>query len=163
MGLPILPGCERFRHRRRSGIHRPRAEDRGGFPTDGASVMFGVMRVERPGSRLPRGLVFLDGEGGEVFLDDDDATALLRATANFDAATVSACPDCRSRVLAAVALVDVLDEGPPYPGAEKLVDLADDAPTLHIYVVDGSSSCRHRRWLDPGYGEWLDALEDQDG
>jgi len=125
--------------------------------------MFGAMRVERPGSRLPRGLVFIDGEGGEVFLDEDDARTLLAVTSNLDAATVSACPDCRSRVLAAVALVDVLDAGPPSPGAQKLVDLADDAPTLHVYVVDGTTSCRHRRWLDPGHAEWLDALEEQDG
>jgi hypothetical protein len=119
------------------------------------------MRLERPGSPHPGGLIFVDGEGGEVVLDEDDAVSLLAVTGNLDAATVSACPDCRSRVLAAVALVDVLDEGPPHPGSEQLLDLADDAPTLHIYVVDFASACRHRRWHDPGHAEWLDALEDQ--
>jgi hypothetical protein len=117
------------------------------------------MRVPRAGS-LPDGLVFLDGEGGEVDLDEESARSLFALTGNLDSATVSACPDCRSRVLATVALVDVLDDGPPHPGSADLVALADDAPTLHIYVVDGSRNCSHERWLDPGFGEWAEALED---
>jgi hypothetical protein len=109
---------------------------------------------------MPPGLVFLDGEDGEVALDEEAATSLLAMTGNLEAATVSACPSCRSRVLAAVALVDLLDGAPPHPGASDLAALADDAPTLHVYVVDGTTTCRHTAWLDPGYSEWLDALDE---
>ena len=110
---------------------------------------------------MPKGLLFLDGEGAEVALDEEAAGSLLAMTANLEAATVSACPSCRSKVLAAVALVDLLADGPSVPGTDALVELADEAPTLHVYVVDGSTGCRHRAWLDPGYAEWLDALEDR--
>jgi hypothetical protein len=41
-----------------------------------------------------------------------------------------------------------------------LVDLADEAPTLHLYVVDLTGACDHHRWRDPGYGEWADALDE---
>ena len=36
-------------------------------------------------------------------------------TAGLEAATVSACPDCHSRVLAAVALIDLVDASAPHP------------------------------------------------
>ena len=106
-------------------------------------------------------LAFLDDEGEEVVLDEDEATALLSLTANLDAATVSACPDCASRVLAVVAFVDLLDAAPPHPRTEELVELADDAPTLHLYVVDDTdTACRHAGWLDPGRAEWTEAVEE---
>jgi hypothetical protein len=38
------------------------------------------------------------------------------------------------------------------------VDLADEAPTLHLYARDLLGSCRHRAWLDPGADEWAEAL-----
>jgi hypothetical protein len=34
---------------------------------------------------------------------------------------------------------------------------ADEAPTLHLYVVDSSSDCEHPSWHDPLFEEWLDA------
>ena len=39
------------------------------------------------------------------------------------------------------------------------VELADEAPTLHVYLVDEGSPCPHEGWLDPGYDEWTDAVE----
>jgi hypothetical protein len=106
------------------------------------------------------GLRFIDDDGTEVRLDLFEARALLAITHDLEPATVSACPDCRSRVVAAVALVDLLDASPPHPRAGELVDLADEAPTLHLYVVDDVSECPHARWRDPGANEWHDAVDD---
>ena len=103
-------------------------------------------------------LVVLDEDGEDVVLDAADASALFAVTGDLDAATVSACPTCRSRVLACLALVDLLDDAAPHPRASELIELADDAPTLHLYVRDVATSCRHRGWLDPGRGEWADVV-----
>ena len=103
-------------------------------------------------------LVVLDEDGEAVVLDAGDASALFAVTGDLDAATVSACPTCRSRVLACLALVDLLDGAAPHPRASELIELADDAPTLHLYVHDLAATCRHRGWLDPGRGEWADAV-----
>ena len=105
------------------------------------------------------GLTFLDGELSEVNLDDDEASSFLALVGDLDAVTVSACPGCRSRILAAVALVDLLAAAPPHPRAPELVELADEAPTLHVYLVDEGSECNHEGWLDPGFDEWTDAVE----
>ncbi|MGO9874495.1 MAG: hypothetical protein ACLPVY_11905 [Acidimicrobiia bacterium] len=104
-------------------------------------------------------LRFLDEDGEEVELDADEADALLAVTAGLDEATVSACVQCRSRVLATVAFVDLLDRVEPHPRSGELVELADEAPTLHLYVNDLVTACRHSRWRDPGYAEWLDVVE----
>jgi hypothetical protein len=104
-------------------------------------------------------LRIVDEEQNEVGLDAADAAAMLAATAGLEAATVSACPDCHSRVLAAVALVDLVDAAPPFPRAREVVELADEAPTLHVYVIDEASECRHRSWLDPLYAEWIDVVD----
>jgi hypothetical protein len=103
-------------------------------------------------------LTFVDDDGERVDLDPDDAASVLEMTGELEAATVSACPDCRSRVLAVVALADLLDEAPPHRRTNDLLALADDAPTLHLYVIDGSARCDHRAWRDPGHEEWLDAV-----
>jgi hypothetical protein len=116
--------------------------------------------MARYGQPSPGGLDFVDDEGARVELDVDEAASLFALTEGLDAATVSACPDCRSRIVAVVALVDLLDQAPPHPRVADLVDLADQAPTLHLYVVDAASSCEHRRWRDPGFAEWFDALDD---
>jgi hypothetical protein len=108
-------------------------------------------------------LRIVDEEQNEVGLDAADAAALLAATAGLEAATVSACPDCHSRVIAAVALVDLVDVSPPFPRARDVVELADEAPTLHLYVIDDASDCRHRSWLDPLYAEWIDVVDDGAG
>lgn len=104
-------------------------------------------------------MTFLDGEMAEVTLDQEEANSLIALVGDLDDVTVSACPGCRSRILAAVALVDLLDASPPHPRAAELVELADDAPTLHVYLVDGSSECNHASWIDPGYDEWAEAVE----
>lgn len=106
------------------------------------------------------GLVILDEDGEELHLDPDEATTLLTLTRDFDPATVSACPSCRSRVLACVALVDLLGDAPPHPRTPELVELAEDAPTLHLYVHDVAATCSHRMWRDPGSVEWSEVLEE---
>jgi hypothetical protein len=105
------------------------------------------------------GLVIMDDDGNEVVLDEHEADSLFVLAGRFDAATVSACPDCRCRVVAAVALVDLLDASPPHPRVGEIVDLADEAPTLHLYVVDALTNCEHYRWRDPLYDEWLEVCE----
>ena len=108
---------------------------------------------------MAAGLVILDDDGNEVVLDEHEGDSLFAVTGHLDGATVSACPDCRCRVLAAVALVDILDAAAPHPRSGELLDLADDAPTLHLYVVDALTPCEHRRWRDPLFDEWLEAVE----
>jgi hypothetical protein len=103
-------------------------------------------------------LAFADEDGSEVVLDSSEAASLLALTSGLEPATVSACPECRSCVLAAVALGDLLDSAPPHPRSAELLELADEAPTLHVYVVDVVTDCRHRAWRDPGFGEWREAV-----
>lgn len=105
-------------------------------------------------------LAFIDDDGEELVVDDEDAASLLGLTDGLEAATVSACSTCRSRVLACVALVDLLDDAPPHPRAHELQELAEDAPTLHLYVHDLTTKCRHPLWRDPGHTEWTEALDD---
>ncbi|MFM8972598.1 MAG: hypothetical protein ACKOOG_08155 [Actinomycetota bacterium] len=104
-------------------------------------------------------LVIRDDADGEVELAPDEAERLWRVTGGLDGATVSACPWCRSRVLAAVALVDVLDAAPALERAAELEELADDAPTSHLYVADPDSPCGHGEWRDPLFDEWCDVIE----
>lgn len=108
-------------------------------------------------------LSFLDDDGIGVVLDDEETQSLFALASDFETATVSACPTCRSRVLACVALVDLLEAAPPHPRLRELLELADDAPTLHLYVEDHVAKCRHPGWRDPGHGEWTEALEDFEG
>jgi hypothetical protein len=104
-------------------------------------------------------LAVLDEDGEELVLDADEAARVLVLARDFEAATVSACPGCRSRVLAAVAVVDLL-RGALDPNARDLAELAEDAPTLHLYVQDLAASCRHGGWHDPGYSEWAEVLDE---
>jgi hypothetical protein len=103
-------------------------------------------------------LVILDEGGDRVLLADADAASLFAATGDLEAATVSGCPACRSRILACLALVDILDEAPPFANTNELVELADDAPSSHLYVYDPDARCRNARWLDPGRAEWAEVL-----
>ena len=59
---------------------------------------------------------------------------------------------CRSRILAVVALIDLLDDAPPFARSGELVELADDAPTLHVYVRDLGYRCTAPRMARPGRG-----------
>ena len=107
-------------------------------------------------------LALMDDDGNEVLLDAQEAADLLAITRNLDAATVSACPNCRSCVIATVAFIDLLDASAPHTRSSDLVDLADDAPTLHLYVVDVDSPCEHLRWRDPLSDEWCEVAEAPD-
>ena len=111
---------------------------------------------------MATGLLLLDDDGNEVELDASEAAELFKLTDDLEAATVSACPHCRSRVLAAVAVVDLLDDAPPFARGRELLELADDAPTLHLYALDLDTSCRHPRWRDPLFEEWLEVVEGEE-
>jgi hypothetical protein len=106
----------------------------------------------------PGALAVVDDEGARLLLDDAETALLLDLTENLEPATVSACPDCRSRVVAVVAFVDLLERALAHPRAVELIELAEDAPTLHLYLGDLTSACVHRRWRDPLYDEWADAF-----
>jgi hypothetical protein len=108
-------------------------------------------------------LAVLDDDGNRVVLDAAEALMLFGFTDALEAATVSACPMCRSRVVAVVALLDLLDSGPFHPRATELGELAEEAPTLHLYVEDLVSDCEHDDWLDPGFTEWSDAVDEVPG
>jgi formylglycine-generating enzyme required for sulfatase activity len=71
---------------------------------------------------------------------------------------VSACLTCRSRVLAVVAFLDLLEQSLAHERARELIELAEEAPTLHVYVSDLESDCTHRTWRDPLFDEWADAF-----
>ena len=105
-------------------------------------------------------LVVLDDDGEAVGLDAEDLAALLAISDGLDRATVSACPQCTSRIVAAVALADLLRDAASFGASRALLELADDAPTLHLYVRDLDTTCRHRAWRDPGFEEWSDAMSD---
>jgi hypothetical protein len=103
-------------------------------------------------------LALLDDDGNEVLLDASDAASFMALTEGLERAAVSACPGCAARVLACMAVVDLLDDAPPHPRSHDVRELADDAPTLHLYVVDLAAECRHPAWRDPGYIEWREAV-----
>lgn len=103
-------------------------------------------------------MTFVDEDGNEVVLESDDARALFIATRNLDNATVSACPECRSRVVSAVAFVDVMDDACILARSGELLDFADEAPTLHLYIVDDESECEHEQWRDPLFDEWFEVV-----
>jgi|SoiMethySBSTD1v2_1073268.scaffolds.fasta_scaffold805237_2 hypothetical protein len=105
-------------------------------------------------------LVVLDDDGEAVGLDAEDLASLLAISDGLDRATVSACPQCTSRIVAAVALADLLRDAASFGASRALLELADDAPTLHLYVRDLDTTCRHRAWRDPGFEEWSDAMSD---
>src|SRR3954468_20776946 len=106
-------------------------------------------------------LLICDDAGAEIMLDAAAADSLLALADGFEAATVSACPQCRARVLAAVAVVDVLDGAPPHPSGNAIINLADEAPTLHLYMIEPDSDCAHKLWHDPGSDEWLDVAGEE--
>jgi hypothetical protein len=118
----------------------------------------GERREARAGA-IGAALRLLDEDGQQVELDAAEADLLFTITADLEQATVSACGQCRSRVIAGVALVDLLDGSRPHPRSGALIDLADEAPTLHLYVIDLATRCKHDRWRDPLFAEWLEVIE----
>ena len=105
---------------------------------------------------MDSGIVVTDGEEGVVLLSDDEANAFRTM---FDAAMVSACPTCRSRMLAVLAFTDALQDAPLLGVAHELDLLAAEAPTMHLYVIDRAIDCAHRAWRDPGYDEWVEVAD----
>jgi hypothetical protein len=103
-------------------------------------------------------LTIMDDDGNAIEFEAPEALGLMALTENFDTATTSACPDCRSRVISVVALADLLDDAPPHPRTGEILELADEAPTLHLYVIDRIAHCPHPRWRDPGHEEWVEAV-----
>jgi hypothetical protein len=124
----------------------------------GAAVPADVPAADLPAELPAADLVVLDADGEEVVFDAAEARALLAFTGGLEGATVSACPACRSRILAVVALADLLDDAAPFARSGELVELADEAPTLHVYVRDVAQHCAHRGWRDPGAEEWVDVM-----
>ena len=102
-------------------------------------------------------LRFIDADGHVVTLSGEDAETFWDLTEGLERATVSACNRCRSRLIAVVALADVLDAAPPHPRGREVLDLADDAPTMHLAVLD-ETECTHAGWRDPGYAEWVELV-----
>ena len=97
-----------------------------------------------PSPPWPAGSRFLDEDGQEVELDAGEADALLALTGGLDAATVSACPDCRcSRARRRSRSSTCSTPARRTRASGELIELADDAPTLHLYVVDLATDCRH--------------------
>ena len=66
-------------------------------------------------------------------------------TGELDAATVSACPACRSSRRGRRSRSSTCSTPRRRSARRRLVDLADDAPTLHLYVVDLATAVRARR------------------
>ena len=100
----------------------------------------------------------MDEDGNEVVLDERESRLPVpadRRARSRDHFRVSRLPLSGAR---SVALVDLLDAAPPHPSQHRSsIDLADEAPTLHLYVVDDASDCEHPHWRDPLFDEWLDA------
>jgi hypothetical protein len=112
-----------------------------------------------PSHRFPgEAFALADEDGERVGLDATEAALLLQLTDGFEDATVSACPGCRSRVVAVVALLDLLDGALAHARSRELIELAEGAPTLHLYADDVAAGCEHLEWLDPLYDEWADAF-----
>ncbi|MCU1458083.1 MAG: hypothetical protein JWL73_2175 [Actinomycetia bacterium] len=107
---------------------------------------------------LCEALAIVDDDDEQLIYDNEEASRLLAMTGDLEGATVSACPHCKSRVLAVVALVDIIESAPPLPKGTELLELADDAPTLHLYVQDLVSECEHDAWRDPGAEEWAEVF-----
>ncbi len=110
-------------------------------------------------SALNEGLIVFDDDGNEVVIPAGQVDELLLSLKDLSSVTVSACPACRSRVVACLALIETAFVS-SHPSTCDLVDLAEEAPTLHLYVFDADTTCRHRGWHDPGFEEWSEAVEE---
>jgi len=108
-------------------------------------------------------LVIFDADGEEITFDGPEAEDLLTLTGQLEAATVSACPQCRCKIVAVVALADLIADAPPFARGPELAVFADEAPTLHVYVRDISTRCAHRAWRDPGAEEFAEVLAELAG
>ena len=100
----------------------------------------------------------MDEDGNEVVLDERESDCLFLLTGGLEAATdfgVSRLSMSGARVGRARRPARRRAAAPV--AAPSCIDLADEAPTLHLYVVDSASDCEHPHWRDPLFDEWLDA------
>ena len=107
------------------------------------------------------GLCIIDNDGRRLEINHDDALSLFQLAEGLEAATTSSCTECRSRVIASGALSDLLSSFVEHPRVLEIIAFADDASTLHIYVIDVESPCTHRTWRDPGREEFFMAVKAQ--
>ncbi len=101
----------------------------------------------------------MDDDGNEVVLDDCEADSLLAVTCRLDGATVSACPDCRSRVLATVALLDLLDAAPPHARAVSWSSSRTMPRRCTSMSSTSGPSANTCGWRDPLFDEWYEIAE----
>jgi hypothetical protein len=106
-------------------------------------------------------LCIIDNDGRRLEINHDDALGVFQLAEGLEAATTSSCTECRSRVIASGALSDLLSSFVEHPRVSEIIAFADDASTLHIYVIDVESPCAHRTWRDPGREEFFMAVKAQ--
>ena len=106
-------------------------------------------------------LCIIDNDGRRLEINHDDALSLFQLAEGLEAATTSSCTECRSRVIASGALSELLSSFVEHPRVSEIIGFADDASTLHIYVIDVESPCIHRTWRDPGREEFFMAVKAQ--
>ena len=93
---------------------------------------------------MAAGLAIMDEDGNEVELDarrEPSACSLL--TGGLEAATVSACPELPLAGCSRRWRSSTCSTPRRRTRGGELVELADEAPTLHLYVVDLASDCEH--------------------
>ena len=108
-------------------------------------------------------LVIFDADGEDLAFDAAQASSLFTLTGNLDAATVSACPASEPGRGGRGPRRSHRRRLPPFARSDELLALADDSPTLHLYVRDLQTPCVHRTWLDPGAEEWADLVAELAG
>ena len=88
---------------------------------------------------------------------------LLALTGGLEAATVSACPQCRSRILAVVALVDLLADAPPFAVPASWSSSPTTRRRCTSTCATSAPRCTHRAWRDPGAEEWSEVMAELAG
>ena len=105
-------------------------------------------------------LTFVDDDGERVELDADEAASLLEITGELEAATVSACPDCREPGRSRSSRSSTCSTRRHRTGARERA--RSRWPTTRRRCTSTWSTvaarCDHRAWRDPGHEEWLDAV-----
>lgn len=106
-------------------------------------------------------LCIIDNDGRRLEINHEDALSLFALSEDLEAATTSSCTECRSRVIASGAVSELLSSFVEHPRVAEIIAFADDASTLHVYVIDVESPCAHRTWRDPGREEFFMAVKAQ--
>ena len=148
---------ERLSGLRAPGVLGPPAAPTGPAGTGPARAPAGAAPGATVGGVTEPDLLILDDDGEQVALDASEAASLLAFTE-----VSNGRRSRRARPVAAASSPrwrsSISCDAPPHPRTGELIDLADEAPTLHLYVADLATSCTHRTWRDPGFDEWSDAV-----